>query len=159
MHASLASSVENIFKSIVGLETWLEVSSVQELEIGRMWEQLFWLYWGLLRYDPSEACSSKFSAITPLAVKLFVCSLIDRGGVQLPGAGGALCAASVVSPTSEAELLILVNQGPAPGTARPLAPLLIRDEVGEGRRDVFPGCLLVKVSHCGSKQFTITLNE
>ena len=77
----------------------------------------------------------------------------------MPGAGGALSAASVVSPASEAELLVLVDPGPAPGTARPLLPLLIRHKGGESRRDVFPGCLLVKVSHCGSIQFTITLNE
>ena len=115
------------------------------------------MYSGLLRNDSSEACSPEFSTVAALAVKILVCPLIDRGQVELACAGGALGAASVVSPASGgSDLLVPVDAGPAPGTPRPLLPLLVRDEVAESRRDVFPGGLLIKMSHSWSVQFTIT---
>ena len=113
----------------------------------------------ILRDDPSESCSPEFSSVASFAVQILVCPLIDRGQVQLPGAGGALDAASVVTSASGGpDLLVLVDPGPAPGAPHPLLPLLVCDKVTESRRDVFSGGLLIKVSHCWPVQFSITLN-
>ena len=70
----------------------------------------------ILRDDPSESCSPEFSSVASLAVQILVRALIDRGQVELPGAGGALGTPLVVGAATRVKLLVGINSAVTAGT-------------------------------------------